>query len=59
MKNELKPSVKPTPLPSRDSFMRTFLAAKGDPDKKVQAELAKRWGFSYRSGIGELIYALV
>ena len=59
MKNELTPAVKPTPLPSRDSFMRTFLSAKGDPDKKIQAELAQRWGFSYRSGIGELIYALV
>ena len=48
---------RPTPLPSRDSFMRDFLSAKGDPD--MQEELAKRMGFSYRAAIGELIYAMV
>lgn len=59
MSNENVAGARLTPLPSRDSFMKTFLAAKGNPDPKVQAALAKKWGFSYRSGIGELIYALV
>jgi hypothetical protein len=31
----------------------------GDPDRKQQEILAKTMGFGYRSGIGELIYALV
>jgi hypothetical protein len=53
------PSGRPTPLPGRESFIKTFLTATGDPDEKAQAQLSKLMGFSYRSGIGELIYALV
>ena len=35
------------------------MGAVGDPDPKVQAKLAKENGISYRSAIGELIYAMV
>ena len=50
---------RPTPLPTRANFMTSFLGAKGDPDEKAQANLAKKMGFGYRSGIGELIYAMI
>ena len=50
---------RPTPLPTRANFMTSFLSAKGDPDEKAQANLAKKMGFGYRSGIGELIYAMI
>ena len=39
--------------------MKTFLAATGNPDVKIQAKLAREMVFVYQSGIGELIYALV
>ena len=35
------------------------MTADGTCDDKHQSELAKRMGFSYRQGIGELIYAMV
>jgi hypothetical protein len=38
--------------------MKKFNAATGDPDKKVQAKLAKEMKLSYRSGVGELIWAM-
>ena len=50
---------RPTPLPTRSKFMEHFLSQSGDPDPKVQANLAKEYGFAYRSGIGELIYAMI
>lgn len=50
---------RPTPLPTRDEFMKSFLSAIGSKDEKVQAELAKKYTFGYRSGIGELIYAMI
>jgi len=53
------PVNRPTPLPSRPSFIKNFLAATGDPDKKEQLKLEKEASFGYRSAIGELIYALV
>jgi len=49
----------PTPLPVAGKFMESFMAAKGNRDKDVQAALAKEYGFSYRSGVGELIYAMI
>ncbi len=36
---------RPTPLPLKQSFMRDFLSADGDPDEKAQAGLAKDLGF--------------
>ena len=49
----------PTPLPSTSSFLKMFLSAVGDPDEKHQAALAKKMGFGYRNGIGDLIYPYI
>ncbi len=49
----------PTPLSTKQSFLRDFLSAEGDPDSKLQAQLAQSMGFGYRNGIGELIYAMI
>jgi hypothetical protein len=38
--------------------MKKFNAAMGDPDPKVQAKLAKTMDISYRSGVGEMIWAM-
>jgi hypothetical protein len=46
-----------TPLPSKDKWLEKFNAAV-DPDQKNQANLAKQMQISYRSGIGELIWAM-
>ena len=50
---------RPTPLPTSDNFIKRLLSAVGEPDVKVQAALAKKMGFGFRQGIGELIYAMV
>jgi hypothetical protein len=47
-----------TPLPHADEWLKKFNAATGDPDKKVQATLAKSHQLSYQSGVGELIWAM-
>lgn len=57
MKAEYSAEI-PTPLPSKRPFLRDFMTAEGDPDDKHQRGLAKKMGFAYRSGIGELIYAM-
>ena len=49
---------KPTPLPSTQKIMRDFFNATGDPDEKEQARLSAAMGFTYRSGIRELIYPM-
>jgi hypothetical protein len=49
---------RPTPLPSTKTFLKSFLNAIGDPDPKVQGDLEKSMKISYRSAIGELIYAM-
>ena len=51
--------ARPTPLPTKPSFLKDFLNATGDKDEKAQRALAKEMGFGYRNGIGELIYAMV
>ena len=38
--------------------MKKFNAATGDPDPKIQANLAKAMGLSYRSGVGKMIWAM-
>ena len=43
------------PFPSDPTWMKKFNVATGDPDKKVQAKLAKEMKLSYRSGVGELM----
>lgn len=50
---------RPLPMPATESFMKAFDKAVGDPDKAVQAQLEKDNKFGYRSGIGEIIYAMV
>ena len=50
---------RPTPLPTRKQFITSFLSAKGDKNDKAQTKLANNMGFGYRSGIGELIYAMI
>ena len=57
MKAFVVPPRNPTPLPTTSGFMKSFLAAEGSPD--TQVDLEKRMQLSYRSGVGELIYALV
>jgi hypothetical protein len=59
MKNFDVPTGCPTPLPGRESFIKTFLLATGDPNYALQEKLAKEMGFGYQLGIGELIYAMV
>jgi hypothetical protein len=39
--------------------MKALQSEKGNPNKKAQQALAKRMGFSYLSGIGQLVYAMV
>ena len=50
---------RPLPMPATDSFKKSFETAIGDPDEKAQAKLEKEYKFKYRSGIGEIIYAMV
>jgi hypothetical protein len=59
MKNFDIPTGHPTPNPGRDSFIKTFSSAMGDPDHALQDKLSKEMGFGYRLGFGELIYAMV
>jgi hypothetical protein len=47
-----------TPLPSDATWLKKFNAAIGNPDKKVQSNLAKSQQLSYQSGIGKLIWAM-
>ena len=47
-----------TPLPSNNKWLKLFNNATGDPDPKRQATLAKDQQLSYRSGVGELIWAM-
>jgi hypothetical protein len=50
--------VRPTPLPADPTWLKKFNAATGDPDPKSQAKLAKSMDLFYRSGVGELIWAM-
>ncbi len=58
MRNFTSTDDRPTPLPSDPAWMKKFNAATGDPDAKAQAKLAKTMDISYRSGVGELIWAM-
>jgi hypothetical protein len=48
----------PTPLPTDPTWYKKFNAAIGDPDPKARAKLAKQMQLTYRSGVGELIWAM-
>jgi len=52
-------SDRPTPLPTTPQFMKALQTDEGDPDPITQRDLEKKMGFSYRSGIGQLVYAMV
>ena len=58
MKNAHPSPARSTPLPSDPTWLKKFNAAIGDPDKKVQAQLAKSMQLNYRSGVGKLIWAM-
>jgi hypothetical protein len=58
MSSFLMAAARPTPFPCNPSCFKKFNAATGDPDPKKQAELAKNMQLSYRSGVGELIWAM-
>ena len=58
MSSYLMAAARPTPLPCDPSWFKKFNAATGDPDPKKQADLAKQMNLSYRSGVGELIWAM-
>jgi hypothetical protein len=47
-----------TPLPSEQTWLKKFNAAIGDPNPKVQAQLAKSMQLTYHSGVGKLIWAM-
>ena len=51
------PPLNPTPLPTTSGFAKAFLSSVGKEEN--QKDLEKRMQISYRSGVGELIYALV
>jgi hypothetical protein len=50
---------RPTPLPTTPQFMKALQTDKGNPYPVVQWTLEKKMGFSYHSGIGLLVYAMV
>ncbi len=52
-------SDRPTPPPPTPPFMKALQTKQGDPDPAVQRALEKKIGFSYWSGIGQLVYAIV
>jgi hypothetical protein len=58
MKTAYPTPARSTPLPSDPTWIKKFNAAIGDPDKKIQARLAKSMQLNYRSGVGELIWAM-
>jgi hypothetical protein len=58
MKTSYATPNRSTPLPSNDKWLKLFNNATGDPTTKVQTALAKEHHLSYRSGVGELIWAM-
>jgi hypothetical protein len=46
------------PLSHHPKWLKKFNATTGNPDKKIQAALAKRMQLTYRSGVGKLIWAM-
>ena len=58
MKTSYPTPNRSTPLPSDDKWLKLFNTTTGDPDAKRQAALAKEHQLSYRSGVGELIWAM-
>jgi hypothetical protein len=47
-----------TPLPSDQTWLKKFNTTIGNPDPKMQAQLAKSMQLTYHSGVGKLIWAM-
>jgi hypothetical protein len=58
MQNFTSTNNQPTLLLTDPTWFKKFNAAIGNPDPKVQAKLAKKMQLTYRSGMGELIWAM-
>jgi hypothetical protein len=58
IRNFTTTDIRPTPFPTDPNRLKNFNAATGNPDPKIQANLAKTTGLSYRSGVGEMIWAM-
>ncbi len=58
MKTSYPTPNRSTPLPSDGNWLKQFNAAIGDPNKMAQIQLAKKMQLTYRSGVGELIWAM-
>jgi hypothetical protein len=60
MKTSYPTPNRSTPLPSSSDqdWIKKFNLAIGDPDAKIQAQLTKKHQLMYRSGVGELIWAM-
>jgi hypothetical protein len=58
MQNFMSTDDRPPPLPIDPMWYKKFNTAIGDPNPKAQAKLAKQMQLPYRSGVGELIWAM-
>jgi hypothetical protein len=58
MQNFTSTDDRPTPLPTDSTWFKKLNAAIDDPDPKAQAKPAKQMQLTYRSGVGELIWAM-
>jgi len=58
MKSTYPSPARSTPLPTDATFMKKFNSSSGDPDPKAQQKLAKTMQLNFRSGVGELIWAM-
>jgi hypothetical protein len=58
MKTSYPTPNRSTPLPSDGDWLKKFNAAIGDPNKMAQTQLAKKMQLTYRSGVGELVWAM-
>ena len=58
MRNFTSTDNRPTPLPTDPAWMKKFNDATGDPNPKVQVQSTQTMDINYRSGVGELIWAM-
>jgi hypothetical protein len=58
MKTSYPSPARSTPLPSDATWLKKFNAAVGDSNPTAQACLTKSMQLNYRSGVGELIWAM-
>jgi hypothetical protein len=57
--NDIQLSHVPTPMHNDRKYIHELELTEGPPTEKEQLQLEKEMGFSYRRGVGELIYAMV